>query len=380
MYYNLVAALKRRLVLELQDSFARHPIYNKIVPNIQNRYAFASRPQYGIVIKGSSANKVQLSADNFLGTVMSRVMLAMVGEPSHPIEWAREDLQAIYDNGGTMPTPPGVYYIEIQTVPTAAQKEGTFAVDPLYTQYDEPLLHFESGIEREAQLQRVPVRGTVRLWVNNSYALMEGEDYEVNYDTGAIRFKIALRPHSKVAADYRYAGESIEGIPFQWNTSDRTTLPGVVLAFGKRARVEDKVAVVIYPDRTEVARAYGGRFDVNFDMDVLVAGDAMQTEEIADLAVMYLWNDKRSKLSSEGIEIMDVTLGGEAEESYDENADIFYYTASISVQMQSDWEVHVPLPLAISGHSLVLEQVNSDLYYATHPIVVGRNHEFETIV
>ena len=55
MYFYLISSLKRRLIEELKDSFARHPLYKKIVPFIQNKYAFDERPQYGIVVKGSSA-------------------------------------------------------------------------------------------------------------------------------------------------------------------------------------------------------------------------------------------------------------------------------------------------------------------------------------
>ena len=89
MYYYLISSLKRRLILELQDSFAQHPVYRKITPNIQNRFAFKERPQHGIVVKGSSANKLQLSADNFVGTIQSHVMLAYVNQPTFPLEWIR---------------------------------------------------------------------------------------------------------------------------------------------------------------------------------------------------------------------------------------------------------------------------------------------------
>src|SRR5574338_1269213 len=146
MYYYLVAALKRRLVLELKDSFSKHPIYEKIVPNIQNRYAFDERPQFGIVVKGSSANKVSLAADNHLGTIDSHVMLAYVGEAAYPIEWVREDLAAVRANNDVMPIRAGIYYIEILTVPTTAAGIGTFVVDPLIEVTDEAVLVFQSGI------------------------------------------------------------------------------------------------------------------------------------------------------------------------------------------------------------------------------------------
>jgi hypothetical protein len=396
MYYYLTQSLKRRLILELKDSFGQHPIYDKIVPFIQNKYAFDERPQFGIVVKGSSANKVALSADNFMGTVESYVMLAYVGQPAYPLEWVREDLACVRENDGRMPTAPGIYYIEILTVPTTAQDLGTFVVDPLLSVIDEPVLQFVSGIEREAQLQQVPVRGTLRLWQNRNYELKEGVDYTVDYTPesgGAVRFLTRFTPNSIVTADYFYPAPSFGPVPFQWNTADFKTLHGVVLAFGKRAKVGDKVAVRVYSKRVEAARAFGGRFDATFEFDV-IAQDPIQMEEIADLSIMYLWAQKRPFLSTEGIEITDVSMGGETEEVYDETADLYYYNATMSIQIQSDWELHVPLPLTVSrvsattpatdldpthGQSTIVGTTQNKLFYATAPILVGRNNAFERI-
>lgn len=391
MFYNLVNSLKRRIILELQDSFSRHPIYEKIAPNIQNKYSFEQRPQFGIVVKGSSANKVQLSADNFKGTVHSHVMLGYVGAPTYPLEWVREDLKAIEANGGYMPTMPGVYYMEILTAPTTPNEPGTYVLDPLVTVPDEPVLHFQSGIEREAQLQNLPVPKTFRLWLNRRILLAEGTDYTVDYATGEIRFLARFDPGSMVTASYRYAVPSIGPIDWYWNTADFKTLPGVVMAFGKRAKEGDKVAIVVHPERSPVANAYGGRFDVSLDLDVITT-DPNQMEEIADLAVLYLWGDKRSALSFDGIEVVDVSMGGEAEDTYDEQAELFYYTASLSVQLQAEWEIHIPLSLTISrvtpggappglsgANAPPLQIATSDLLFQTVPINVGRNNSFERI-
>jgi len=389
VYYYLIGALKRRLILELQDSFSRHAVYRKITPFIQNKFAFQERPQFGIVVKGSNANKVQLSADNFLGTIQSYVMLAYVGEPAYPIEWVREDLALVEgQNGGRMPTPPGVYYIEILTAPTTPGEVGTFAVDPLLTAFDQPLLRFQTGIEREAQLQNSPVEGTVRIWENHRFLLKEGVDYRVNYSNGAITLITTFSPQSVLTADYRYAADSIGPVEFKWNTADAKTLPGIVIAFGKRAEAGQKVAVVVYEDRVDTAKAYGGKFEASFDLDA-IARDPDQMEEIGDLIIMYLWGEKRDILSFEGLELTDVSMGGESEEIYDETGDDYFYQASMSVQIQSDWEIHVPLPLVISrvtprtsehaDATSGLQAVPSDLFYATHPVLNGRNRNFERI-
>jgi hypothetical protein len=398
MYYYLVSSLKRRLIYELKDSFGRHPLYSKLVPFIQNKYAFEERPQFGIVVKGSSANKVSLSGDNFLGTVQSHVMLAHVGQPVFPLEWVREDLRAVQANNDIFPTLPGVYYIEILSVPTNPSEFGTFVVDPLLTSTDEAVLRFQSGIEREGQLQQKPVQGTLRMWENRRFQLREGIDYRVDYSDGAIEFLNRFPPNSVVTADYRYAIPSLGPVQFQWNTPDVKTLPGVVLAFGKRASVGDKVAIVVYPDRVDTANAFGGKFEASFDLDVIVANDATQMEEVVDLVIMYLWGQKKGQLELEGIEIVDISIGGEAEDVYDETADIYYYNASVSVQLRADWEIHVPLPLTISrvtpttkdmdqsatlggkgSPTSIVGEGPTSLYFATVPVLAGRNNNFERI-
>lgn len=378
MYYNLVGPLKRRVILELKDSFSNHPVYNKIVPFIQNRFSFEERPQFGIVIKGSSTNKVQLAADNYVGTVQSHVMLAYVGQPEYPLEWVREDSRVVTKNGG-MPTPPGVYLMEILTAPTVNGEDGFFVIDPMYTVIDRPLIVTRAGMTVDAQLENLPLQNTLRLYANNSFFLKEGLDYTVDYDTGRVTFITILPANTQVSADYRWAGESIGPVAFQWNQANWTTLPGVVLAFGKRSAPKQKVAVVVYQDRIDAAEAYGGKFEVSFDFDV-IARDPMQMEEIADLTTMYLLADKKSQLEFEGIEILDVSMGSEAEEIADETGENFFYQASMSLQLRADWEVHVPLPLVISKiNSGGITPVASDVLFRTHPILQRRDDDYERI-
>lgn len=378
MYYYLVGSLKRRLILELQDSFSRHPIYRKITPFIQNRFSFSERPQFGIVVQGSSANKVQLDASNFLGTVQSHVMLARVGgEPVFPLEWVREDLACLRHHGGVMPTPPGVYYLEILNAPTNASEEGSFIIDPLRTVTNEPVLRFQTGLETSAQLQNVPLDRTLRLYENKSFLLQPGVDYEL-LPRGEVRFLHPFSSNSYVTADYRYPTDSIGPLPFKWNTADVTTLPGVVLAFGKRSEAGQKTAVVVYQSRVDAAQAYGGKHEVSFDLEV-IARDTTQIEEITDLVSMYLWGEKRPQLSWEGIEITDVSIGGESEEPIDETGQLFQYTTTMTVQLQADWEIHVPLALTISSAEPDAKPVTPAVFYNTYPLLAGRNPDFERI-
>ena len=378
MYYYLVGSLKRRLILELQDSFSRHPVYQKIVPFIQNKYSFSERPQFGIVVKGSSANKVQFDPSNFVGHIQSYVMQARVeGQSVSPIEWVREDLNCIRQQGG-MPTAPGIYFVEVLTAPTNPGEEGTFVIDPLETASDEPVLLMTLGTETEGQLQNEPLAGTLRLYENRRIALTEGVDYDL-LPKGQIKFKRVFPRNTLITADFRVPKDSIGPIPFKWNTSNSTTLPGVVMAFGKRAAVGQKTAVVVYDSRVDAAQAFGGKFEVSFDLDVL-ARDPIQREEIADLVNMYLWSEKKSQLEFEGIEVVDISLGGEGEEPIDETGQDFQYTSSVSVQLRADWEVHYPLPLTISRVALVaVKPIDNGAFLNTFPVFAGRNNNFERI-
>jgi len=385
------------LILELQDSFRKHPVYEKVVPWIQNKFAFDERPQFGIVVKGSSANKVQLSSENYMGTVTSKVMVAYVEQPSYLLEWAKEDSATLKANDDVMPIQAGVYILECLSAPTDPGESGTFSISPLVTITDDPLLLVETGVESEAMLQQPPVLGTLRLWENRRYLLSEGRDYVVDYRTGLVTFKYNLVRNTIITADYRYSVPTLGPFEWYWNSADSKTLPGVILAFGKRGRVGDKIAVVVYDDRVDTANAFGGRFEASFELDV-IATDPIQMEEIADYAVMSLWGEKRAALSFEGLEIIDVSMGGESEDTYDEAADLHYYMASMSVQIQADWEIHVPLPFTISRVSpttAALEaQVGADrtgpstssiqpltqgLFFLTLPIMVGRNNSYERI-
>ena len=63
-----------------------------------------------------------------------------------------------------------------------------------------------------------------------------------------------------------------------------------------------------------------------------------------------------------GLELSDVSLGGESEEVYDDNGDDYFYTASLSFSLQVDWFIHFPLVVpiqTISNHGIQLTSINS---------------------
>jgi len=92
MYQNLIYAVKRRILDEVEAAYQNHPAFNEKVL-IYHKYPYQERVQYGVVLESSSANMMRMSADNYMAELYSHVRL--VRETTFPglaIEWAHENL------------------------------------------------------------------------------------------------------------------------------------------------------------------------------------------------------------------------------------------------------------------------------------------------
>lgn len=337
MYYQLTSALKRRMILELRKYWASHPRFTDLVDNIQGKFSFRERPQHGIIVKTGSASKVNLSADNFQGTVFSHCTLAMMDNyAGTSIEWVREDPYAIQQHRG-FPEKAGIYYIELT-------EDNEFYVDPLLDVYRERLTKLS---DTEYQLENTPLDGTLRIYeMPSNTVLYEGTNYTYDKTSRTITLTNPLPNQLSLSADYRYPTESRGPFTIKPNYANRTAIKGCILAFGRRCQKGDRMAVVVSPHREAVALEYGGRWELSLDFDI-IARDVFAQQEIADATVMYLWAVARSYFLREGINITDVSLGGESEEAYDQTGDDYYYMSSFSMSVETDWSVHVPLTASI---------------------------------
>lgn len=352
MYNALTEAIKKRIILELRRFWQYDPNYPDLPQHIQGKYSFKERPQQGIVVKNSSANTVQLSADNFQGTVNSYVYLQKVQDhPGLAVEWIREDQRAIRANGGRFPSPPGIYYlaIERETVTIGGQPQDrlVFYVDSLLQVIDEGPV--QTG-PLTFQVANTPLHpGSLRVWeLPGNIQLFEGTNYTVDNTTGVLTLVNPLPPGIELSIDYNYIGAT-GTVPYLIleNHTNVKAIPGVVLAFGRRVAAGDRVSVIVSDRRSPVALEYGGRWEINLDLDVM-ARDVVAQGEIVDRSMIYLWGVARNRLSSEGIEITQVNFTGESEEIYDENADDYFFNGSMSITIQSEWSIHVPLDPTIS--------------------------------
>jgi len=350
VYYFITEQIQRKFIFELRRYWQYHPKYPDIVEHIQGKYSFRERPQYGIILKNASGNNTQLASDNFQGHVQSYVQLAALEpeakQPGLSIEWVRENAIAIQNNGGYFPSPPGIYYIELCDEHGNPSDE-VFMVDPLLDVVDETAL-FVSGVRWQLNNDKF-LPGTLKLYqMPGNIELVEGINYEANPETGEIDLLISIdRDKGEfLSADYRYPGESTG----PWKLGERQgrieAIPGAVLAFGQRITPGDRLAVQVFERRELTAMEFGGRWDLNLDLDIIARSPQVQ-REILDQTVVYLWGVARSRLSTEGIEMLSLNLGGETEEIYDDNADDYFYNASFSISLQTDWSLQVPLGATI---------------------------------
>ena len=341
MYFRLLKAVKDRLIWEVKAAFADHPKYKKIVDNVQGRFAMDEAPQFGAVVSNTGGTPMRLSADNFVGTIMSHTMLASPHDkPGTSVEWVREDLLSIHRNSDVFPTLPGVYLLTMTG--SFSDGNGTFVVDPFIHVPREPLIRFVTGQEPNVTLVNTPLQGSLRLVLNDHMPLVETTEYTVDYGTGQITFVKDFRAGETIWAEYVYP--SAQTGPFNWEKDRANTaaLPGAILAFGNRVQDGDQMAVVITQGRTPTHKAYGGRWEVSYDIS-LIARDPIQFEEMADYLMVVLFGPRRDALSFDGIEITNLSFTGEGEEVYDETGDDQYYVGSLSLDIQTDWSIHVPI-------------------------------------
>lgn len=347
MFANLTEALKERLIQEVRSYWSVDEKYrDSLVPNIQGKYSFEERPQQAIILKSQSASPLQLSADHFQGTIVSYCFLTKVyGQEGISIEWIRENGIAIQQNNGVFPSRSGVYYIEVReevvNVRGVPEERLVFYVDPLLEVIDERAILLDPLLYEVAAGNFHP--GSLRVYeMPGNIPYYSGVNYTADATTGRITLASPLPSGTYLSVDYRYAGTSTGPFPLPENGSDVTAIPGVVLAFGRRAYAGDIMAVVIGDRREPVAKEFGGRWEMSVDFDVM-ARDVYAQGEITDRTLMFLYTTARDRLSTEGIEITTVNMGGEAEEIYDENGDDYFYTASLSLSVMTDWAIHVPI-------------------------------------
>lgn len=341
----LTHASKRKLIGELRQILYEHPKYRSDSQNVVNKFSFKERPQRGIIISGTSADRIGLSANDYIGRLTSFVMLTpYLDSPGTTIEWVRENyplLEKYSPRRDVFPSHPGAYLVEIRELPNVATgTSGKFVVKPYLTVNGEPLL----VTSNEAQISNIPLyNGALRLWLNGRRPLLQDVDYNVDWESGLITFIKTLPDDAIIEADYRYTIPEQGPFDFDFEKANVNAIPGAVIAFGERAQDCDRMVIVVTDSRADVAEIFGGKFEVHFDLTVF-SRDSEDREKLSDYVVHGVLN-KKNTWGYEGIELIDISPGGESEEIYNAETDDYYYDSTISMTLRVDWESHVPLPI-----------------------------------
>ncbi len=348
MYYVLTGQIKNRIIEELRSYWATQPRYAEIVEYIQGKYAFKERPQMGLIVKAGSGNPVTFSADNFLGIDYSFCYAAKVkGHFGNCLEWVREDPIAIQNNNGRFPSPPGLYFIEI----VALDQQGD-----IVRQYGFTVTQYRSKTKVQPQdlgsgLYQVDpwAPGSLRIcempgktWVPASACV------SLDPDAGTFQYPRILDPAQWLEVEYRTQGVVQGTFPLRPEWANNQAIPGVTLAFGQEINTGDIMVVVVQPRRLPANLVYGGQWTLSLDIDV-VATDVHAQQYIADRTVMHLIARARTRMVEEGINIVEVSLGGESEEQMDETGDLYFYNSSFSMSIETDWQLHIPIEFTLRG-------------------------------
>jgi hypothetical protein len=398
----LTSATKKRVIREIKKILYDHPRYRGDSENVQNKFSFAERPNRGVIVNGTSADRVRLSADNYIGRHSSFVMLAPVENyPGTSLEWVIEnvnELAKISKKRDVFPSAPGVYRMKITDIPDEAHNTpGHFVVDPLITVHNEPLIVFQSSADSDAQLSHDNVYPkSLRLWIDNRIALILNVDYSIDYESGHITFLKPTVSGDVVTADYRYAMPTLGPFPFYREQPNIDAIPGAVLAFGDRVQQFDQMDIVVTDERVYTMNVYGGKFEVNFEL-IAFTKDSDDREKMSDYVIVKVL-EIQNALGFEGIEILDISPGGESEEVYNAETDDYFYDSTISLSLRVDWETYVPLPVVInrseftsaqaeqtyghmsSSYPLDLINLGNPASTAGVPVMIGKDITYERTI
>jgi len=338
MYYSISNALKKRFCLIFQEIFQAHAEWNKV--DVFTKFPKQDRPKHALLVRSISGSSQKLSLDNFIATHRGYSTVAnLKGIHGNSIEWVRDDIRNLDKLAS-----PG-YYVVTMT------EKYKFKVQPFLNIINEELeLDFIMG-QDGAHLKSKPVNPRSEKILADTTLLKPNIDYIMDYNDGIIKFNIDTDSFDVYTADYQVIGDQSEEYPIDIYQLNNTAIPGIILAFGDNLKEGDEQVVIVEQNKRDIAKVFGGRWQLGIDL-IVAAQDDDQQEKILDYAVSHLWADWQDKLTEEGINIGEFSLSGESEDLEIEVAEEYNYTAGISFQVETDWELFKPLVSEVRSMNL----------------------------
>jgi hypothetical protein len=73
--------------------------------------------------------------------------------------------------------------------------------------------------------------------------------------------------------------------------------------------------------------------------------------------------ERQNDLGFLGIELLDISPGGESEEVYNEATDDYFYDSTISLSLRVDWESYIPLPIEVEAIRMTSKSAEQETGY-----------------
>jgi hypothetical protein len=337
MLYAVSNATKKRLCQIFQDIVSKHPIFEKT--KVYTKFPQEERPKTAIVIRSVSGGSQKLGLDNFVAIQRGYCTLAnLKGVYGNSIEWVKDDQEHL-----DKLSPAGFYIVKIISHEPNTNNFN-FTIDP-YLICDNEELNITFIKNKEgAILKNTPVNPNSEIVFSqaNQFEFKRDIDYKIDYSLGEILFEESVKKYEPITVDYQVLSKQLGPFTTEYYSANNIAIPGIVIAFGDRLKVNDEQVVVVESRDRPVAKVYGGRWLLDFDI-VVIAQDPDQQERLIDFVTTSLWADYQDTLANEGIAIRDFTLSGEAEDLEVEISEEYSFSGGIAFSCEIDWELHVPM-------------------------------------
>lgn len=134
--------------------------------------------------------------------------------------------------------------------------------------------------------------------------------------------------------------------------------PGLWLAFGDIAVVNDQAAVIISPSLTETYQVYGSKENLTFTLEIK-SNDLQTSSDLAEAIKQHLLITSRKNTEADGLTIFEATRDfvGEAR---DPSGTASNYIVNLTVTASADWKLFKPLVTRLVSFEIVNKPVTDN--------------------
>lgn len=286
-------------------------------------------PSKALIVTSASANQKKLSNDDFIQDEYGYTALGrIIGKPGLTVEWIQEDRSS-----GAAMAPPGYYYLTVTQIPGQGLP-GLLEITPVVRRVEA----FQAPVQK-ALLEFTPIGGNVRVRTPHRSMYAPSQYVYDAVENAIVLSEPLVEGHGPLTVEYLYAAESLGSFEFRRNAELRA-IPGVILAIGERYTLGDQQVLFIDTTPKRQYMVHGGQWEMSLELTAYAQDPGWQ-ERIIDYAATWMWRD-RIAFENSHIAVQSVSIGGDSTETEVEIAELPLFTASLSLEILTTWEIHSP--------------------------------------